>query len=146
MQAQVPAVPRLKPLCNIPWLDFLSQQQRIVLPCRRNFPPFRFDSLLALPINLILRSTFATKLDGNFVPLPPIAKYDTMDLWAKDVAQGAPWADDGIFAEQRLSGNNPIQIRRLAAGDVRAGVLQAAADAGTVKLPSLQEDLKAGAR
>lgn len=70
---------------------------------------------MAAPINHILKRLFEGngKLAGHFIPLPAVAEYDTA-LWSRDKAQRAAWADDGIFGEQRLSGNNPIQVRRAA--------------------------------
>ena len=116
----------------------------LLVTCRKNFPPFRFDALLSAPFNwLLAKFVFSSpKLQKTFIPLPPLA---SSSPGARRGAEHAHWADDVIFAEQRLSGNNPIQIRLLTPDDPRADILRQASGGGAVVLPSLEDDLQAGA-
>jgi hypothetical protein len=83
----------------------------------RYFPPFPVTVLkfIKLPLHWFLPAE-------KFDPLPDIEKV---------------WRTDASFAEQRLSGANPLMIRACKVGDARADVLNG------VKLPADYRELRA---
>ena len=136
----------LRSVCESAVLQLVCGVKRLLCDCRKNFPPFGFESPLASPLNWLLKKIIKKlELKDKFVPLPPLASYKP-DCWSADKAQASPWAEDAIFAAQRLSGNNPVQIRLLTADDTRTDILRRAVKEGTVDLPSLEKDLNAGAQ
>ena len=71
------------------------------------FPPFKYFLWLSLQgwlnfLSFISQNKFNA---SKYLPLPAVA---------------ACWQDDTVFAEQRLSGVNPVVIRSMIAGDQRA--------------------------
>lgn len=120
----------------MPPYDHLSASLLIFINqvlCRKNFPPFKFDIDIIGGVNAFVSNLFKKdkKLSDRFIPLP-------------DMGISQNWNSDFRFAEQRLSGNNPIQIRALPANDPRANVLREAKANGAVSVPKLEEQLKQG--
>jgi arachidonate 15-lipoxygenase len=104
------------------------------LPLHKSFPeieraganksywPRRWiQSYLLPPIRVIgLLNLFR----NNFIdPLDKIDDYEKLFILLKKPAIAKLYRDDAAFAEQRLSGSNPVRLARLSSDDERAKVL-----------------------